>query len=116
MATFDVAAGLEPPRVLAPPARHVAAVVIGNALEFYDFLTYAFFAAQIGRTFFPSDNPVSSLLAALATFGAGFVTRPIGAFFIGRMADRIGRKPAMLLSFGMMGVAMAGIGLTPSFS
>ncbi|MDZ4370908.1 MAG: MFS transporter [Phenylobacterium sp.] len=99
-----------------PPARNVAAVVSGNALEFYDFLTYAYFAVQIGRTFFPSDDPTISLLASLATFGAGFLTRPLGALVIGRMADRVGRKPAMLLSFGLMGVAMLGIAATPSYA
>src|SRR5580704_13204364 len=89
--------------------RHVAAVVAGNALEFYDFLTYAFFAVYIGKTFFPSNVPSASLLAALATFGAGFVTRPIGAWVIGKMGDRVGRKPAMILSFSLMGVAIAGL-------
>ena len=73
-------------------------MVTGNAIEFYDFVTYAFFAAQIGRTFFPSDTPGTSLLASLATLGAGFLTRPLGAWVIGRYADRAGRKPAMLLS------------------
>src|SRR5580704_18728224 len=96
-------------------ARHVAAVTAGNALEFYDFLTYAFFAAQIGRTFFPSADAAGSLLASLATFGAGFLMRPVGALTIGRLADRIGRKPAMLLSFMLMGVAMMGLALTPSY-
>jgi MFS transporter, MHS family, citrate/tricarballylate:H+ symporter len=96
-------------------ARHVAAVTAGNALEFYDFLTYAFFAAQIGRTFFPSADAAGSLLASLATFGAGFLMRPVGALTIGRLADRFGRKPAMLLSFTLMGVAMTGLALTPSY-
>src|SRR5580704_2114295 len=91
------------------PVRHVAAVVAGNALEFYDFLTYAFFAVYIGKTFFPSNVPSASLLASLATFGAGFVTRPIGAWVIGKMGDRVGRKPAMILSFSLMGVAIAGL-------
>jgi MFS transporter, MHS family, citrate/tricarballylate:H+ symporter len=98
-----------------PPARNVAAVVSGNALEFYDFLTYAYFAVQIGRTFFPSHDPTASLLASLATFGAGFLTRPLGALVIGRMADRVGRKPAMLLSFSLMGASMLGIAVTPSY-
>lgn len=96
-------------------ARHVAAVTAGNALEFYDFLTYAFFAAQIGRTFFPSADAADSLLASLATFGAGFLMRPVGALTIGRLADRVGRKPAMLLSFALMGVAMFGLALTPGY-
>jgi len=108
--------GLAPtPLGQALKARHVAAVTAGNALEFYDFLTYAFFAAQIGRTFFPSHDAAGSLLASLATFGAGFLMRPVGALTIGRLADRIGRKPAMLLSFALMGVAMLGLALTPSY-
>jgi len=98
------------------PARQVVAVVTGNAIEFYDFVTYAFFAAQIGRTFFPSDTPGASLLASLATFGAGFVTRPLGAWVIGRYADRAGRKPAMLLSFWLMGIAVLGLPLVPAYA
>ncbi|MGA0586321.1 MFS transporter [Dyella sp. KRB-257] len=96
--------------------RQVAAVAVGNAIEFYDFVTYAFFATQIGRTFFPSDEPGASLLASLATFGAGFLTRPLGAWVIGRMGDRRGRKPAMLLSFGLIGVAVIGLPLVPSYA
>lgn len=95
--------------------RHVVAVIIGNALEFYDFLVYALFALQIGRSFFPARSPSSSLLLSLATFGAGFLTRPLGGLVIGRMADRVGRRPAMLLSFALMGLGMAGLALTPSF-
>ena len=98
------------------PARQIAAVVAGNAIEFYDFVTYSFFAVQIGRTFFPSDTPGTSLLASLATFGAGFLTRPLGAFVIGRYADRAGRKPAMLLSFWLMGIAVIGLPLVPSYA
>jgi MFS family permease len=92
----------------------IAAVAAGNALEFYDFLTYGFFAAQIGRAFFPSSDPTASLLAALATFGVGFLMRPVGAAALGQVADRAGRKPAMLLSFLLMGLSMAGMALIPS--
>jgi MHS family citrate/tricarballylate:H+ symporter-like MFS transporter len=99
-----------------PTGKQVAAVLVGNALSFYDFLTYAFFAAQIGRTFFPSDSAAGSLLASLAAFGAGFLMRPVGAWVIGRMGDRLGRKPAMILSFALMGVAVAGLSLTPSYA
>lgn len=100
----------------ALPTRQLAAVCVGNALEFYDFVTYAFFAAQIGRTFFPSQERDLSLLASLATFGAGFLTRPLGAWVIGRMGDRRGRKPAMLLSFTLIGIASLGLPLTPSYA
>lgn len=99
-----------------PTGKQVAAVLVGNALSFYDFLTYAFFAAQIGRTFFPSQSPVGSLLASLAAFGAGFLMRPVGAWVIGRMGDRVGRKPAMILSFALMGAAVGGLALTPSYA
>src|SRR4051812_36837504 len=99
-----------------PPNSHVAAVVVGNSLEFYDFLTFSFFAAQIGRTFFPSTDPIVSLLASLATFWVGFFTRPVGAIVIGRMADKFGRRPAMFLSFALMGAAMIGLAITPSYA
>jgi MFS transporter, MHS family, citrate/tricarballylate:H+ symporter len=75
-------------------AAQIGAVAAGNALEFYDFVTYAFFATQIGRALFPGDAS-HSLLFSLATFGVGFLTRPLGGLLIGRMADRKGRKPAM---------------------
>jgi MFS family permease len=88
------------------PLGRVAAVVAGNALEFYDFLTYAFFAVQIGQCFFPASTPGGSLLPTLAVFGAGFLTRPLGAIVIGGLADRVGRRPMMLVSFSLMGLAI----------
>src|SRR5215475_8542649 len=96
--------------------RQAFAIAVGNGLEFYDFVTYAFFASQIGRTFFPSDTPGLSLLASLATFGVGFLTRPLGALVIGRFADRRGRKPAMLLSLSLIGAAVIGLALVPSYA
>ena len=96
--------------------RQVLAVVVGNCLEYYDFVTFAFFASQIGRTFFPSNTAGVSLLASLATFGVGFLMRPLGAFFIGRFGDRAGRKPAMLLSFTLIGVGVVGLPLIPSYA
>ena len=98
------------------PAHHVLAVVIGNGLEFYDFLCYAIFAVYIGETFFPARDPSTSLLLSLATFGIGFVTRPIGGIVLGGLGDRIGRKPVMLLSFVLMGAGMLGVALTPSYA
>jgi MFS family permease len=101
---------------IALKKRHVAAAVIGNALEFYDFTTYAYFALQIGRTFFPSHDPFVSLMATLVTFGAGFIMRPVGSFVIGRYGDRAGRKPAMILSFALMGGGVLALALTPSYA
>jgi len=96
--------------------RHVAAAVVGNALEFYDFTTFALFATQVGRAFFPSHDPFVSLMASLATFWLGFVGRPIGAVVLGRIADRVGRKPALLLSFSLMGVGLIGLSLIPPYA
>src|SRR5580698_2331272 len=95
--------------------RAIFGATIGNMLEFYDFITYSFFAIQIGHTFFPSDSQFASLMLSLATFGAGFVTRPIGAVVIGSYSDRAGRRPAMVLSFAMMGTAIIVLALTPSY-
>jgi MFS family permease len=94
----------------------VFVVGIGNALEFYDFLTYSYFAIQIGHCFFPSTQTSHGLLFSLATFGVGFFTRPLGAIVIGRIGDRVGRKPAMVLSFALMGTGITGLALTPSYA
>jgi MFS transporter, MHS family, citrate/tricarballylate:H+ symporter len=95
--------------------RAAFAATIGNMLEFYDFITYSFFAIQIGHTFFPSQSEFSSLMLSLATFGAGFITRPIGGIVLGIYSDRVGRRPAMLLSFALMGAAILTLSLTPSY-
>ena len=94
----------------------VAATVAGNALEFYDFVTYAFFAVYIGKAFFPAATPFTSLLLSVGVFGVGFVSRPLGGVLIGRYADRAGRKPAMLLTIGLITLGTLGLAVTPSFA
>ena len=94
----------------------LAAVMAGNGLEFYDFLIFGFFAVQIGAVFFPSQDDTTRLLQTLAIFGVGFLTRPLGGVVIGPLGDRIGRKPAMLFCFGLMGFSILGMALTPSFA
>ncbi len=96
--------------------RHIVAATIGNALEFYDFLIYALFAIQIGRALFPASSAYASLMLSLAAFGAGFLTRPIGAVVLGTYADRVGRKPAMLLSLTLIGISIAVMALIPSYA
>lgn len=96
--------------------RHVAAVTIGNALEFYDFLTYAFFSIQIGHAFFPAQSAYGSLMLSLATFGAGFITRPVGAMVIGAYADRVGRRPAMMLCFVLIGCSIVAMASIPTYA
>ncbi|SFQ07738.1 Predicted arabinose efflux permease, MFS family [Bradyrhizobium sp. Ghvi] len=88
---------------------------IGNILEFYDFGTYSFFAIQIGQAFFPATDSFASLMLSLATFGTGFLTRPIGAIVLGSYSDRAGRRPAMTASFTMMSVAVLLLAMTPSY-
>ena len=115
----DIAAGQEAAGAAAHaqvPTRQVAAAVVGNALEFYDFTTYALFAAELGRTFFPSHTAFESLMMSLLTFAVGFVGRPVGAIVIGRIGDKVGRKPAMLLSFSLMGLGMLGLVLIPPYA
>jgi len=109
----EVGTGPDQPRL---KSRHVAAATIGNALEFYDFLTYAFFSIQIGHAFFPTQSAYGSLMLSLATFGAGFVTRPIGALVIGAYADRAGRRAAMMLCFIMIGCSIVAMALIPTYA
>ena len=96
--------------------RVIAATVAGNALEFYDFITYAFFAVYIGKAFFPAATPLNSLLLSVGVFGVGFVFRPLGSIVIGRYADRAGRRPAMLLTIALITAGTAGLALTPSYA
>jgi MFS family permease len=94
----------------------VAAAVAGNALEFYDFVIYAYFAVYIGKTFFPVHGEFGSLLAAVATFGVGFFTRPLGGVLIGAFADKTGRKPAMILTVALITIGTLGLAATPSYA
>jgi MFS transporter, MHS family, citrate/tricarballylate:H+ symporter len=98
------------------PLKQIFAIAAGNALSFYDFVCYSFFAIQIAHTFFPMKDKTTSLLFSLATFGVGFFTRPLGGLIIGAMGDRIGRKPAMMFSFALMGLGLVGISLTPGYA
>jgi MFS family permease len=104
------------PKPVLSPLGAIVAATVGNALEFYDFITYTFFAIQIGHAFFPTKSAYGSLMLSLATFGAGFVTRPIGGIVIGSFSDRAGRRPAMMLSFTLMGAAIVTMALIPPYS
>jgi len=94
----------------------IAGAVMGIALEVYDFTTYAYFATAIGQAFFPGSTPYESLMLSLGTFGAGFLSRPVGALVIGAFADRVGRRPALVLSFVLMGVGVLASALTPGYA
>jgi MFS transporter, MHS family, proline/betaine transporter len=100
----------------APKPLRVAAAVIGNALEWYDFIVFGFFAVVIARLFFPAESQYASLLLTTATFGVGFFTRPVGGILLGLYADRHGRKASMLLIIGLMTLAIAMIGFAPTYA
>jgi MFS family permease len=107
------------PTADAPPRQiriAVGAVAVGNALEVYDFIIFGYFALQIGAAFFPSHSTYASLMGSLATFAVGFVGRPFGAHWLGRHADRHGRKPALMWTMVMMGIGIAGVSLTPGYA
>jgi MHS family proline/betaine transporter-like MFS transporter len=98
------------------PLNVLLAVSFGNMLEWYDFAVYGFLAPVIAQTIFPSRDRTASLLLSVGAFGVGFLTRPIGAVAFGAIADRTGRKSALLLTFGLMGSATFAIGLIPSYA
>ena len=102
----------------APRTRRsaVVAALVGNYLEFSDFLAFALFAVPIGRAFFPAANPEGSLLLSLATFGIGFLTRPLGGLVLGAYADRAGRRAGMMLSLVLMALGSAALAVMPPYA
>ncbi|WP_240766804.1 MFS transporter [Paraburkholderia flava] len=102
---------------LSRQAKRVIVVsTIGNALEWFDFLVYGFFASIIARQFFPPGNPAAAMLATWATFGVGFLTRPLGGIIIGAISDRAGRKAALSLTILLMAVGLICIALAPTYA
>ncbi|WP_448586981.1 MFS transporter [Thermaurantiacus sp.] len=94
----------------------ITASALGTVFEWYDFFLYGILATLIGRLFFPADNPTAALLASLATFGAGFAVRPLGAMLFGHFGDRIGRKYTFLVTISLMGGATVLIGVLPTYA
>src|SRR6202453_13669 len=89
---------------------------IGSALEYYDFFIYASAAALVfPQIFFPSGNPTVAIVASLATYGVGYVARPIGAFFLGHWGDTHGRKTVLLVCMFLMGFATMAVGFLPTY-
>jgi MFS family permease len=96
--------------------RLIAARTIGNALEFYDFVVFSFFARTIGQLFFPSGDQTVQLLSAFATYGVGFFLRPLGGVILGAYADHVGRKRTTVLSLMLMALGTAMIGIAPTYA
>jgi MHS family proline/betaine transporter-like MFS transporter len=102
------------PASLSP--RLVAAGIVGNILEWYDFAIYGYFAQVIGEHFFPSDNPATSVIAAFGAFAAGFLMRPLGGVVFGHIADRMGRKAALTASVLAMAIPTFLFGVLPDYA
>ncbi len=96
--------------------QQIAAAIIGNALEWYDFTVFGFFTPIVASMFFPASSEYGSLLLTTASFGVGFVVRPLGGIFIGVIADRLGRRVAMQLIILMMAIATAMIAFAPTYA
>ncbi|MCW3767054.1 MFS transporter [Paenarthrobacter sp. PAE-2] len=101
-------------RKKAKKATGVAA--FGTFIEYYDFSVYGYVAATLATVFFPSDDPLMSLLNTLLVFGSAFVVRPLGAVFFGRLGDRKGRRYSLIASISLMGAAATLTGLLPGYA
>lgn len=94
----------------------VAAAIAGNTLEWFDFTVYGLFSIYIAKAFFPAGSELASLLLTLATYGVGFVLRPIGALMLGQYADRAGRRAALTLIILLMLIGSAIIAFAPTYA
>ena len=103
--------------VSRPNRRMLASCFLGTTIEWYDFLIYGFLAPLVfGRLFFPSFEPLVRTIAVFGVFAIGFAARPIGGLVFGHFGDRIGRKPIMVATLTLVGVATTAIGLTPTYA
>lgn len=96
--------------------RATAAAAFGTFVEYYDFAVFGYIAVTVSLLFFPNDNPTAGLVNTMLVFGAAFVVRPLGAIFFGHLADRRGRRTALLASITLMCVAAGGTGLLPTYA
>lgn len=97
-------------------ALKILRVASGNFLEQYDFFVYGFYATYIAKAFFPTGNPVASIMLSLATFGIGFLMRPVGAIVLGAYIDRVGRRRGLIVTLGIMAIGTLTITFTPDYS
>ena len=98
------------------PGKAALASWIGSVLEYYDFFIYGTAAALVfGKVFFPESDPATATLLSFATYGVGYVARPIGAFFMGHIGDKYGRKRVLVLTVSLMGTATFLVGCLPSY-
>ena len=95
--------------------RSVIRVTSGNFLEMYDFFVFGYYAAAIGKVFFPADSDFASLMASLMTFGVGFLMRPLGAIVLGAYIDQHGRRAGLLLTLALMSVGTLTMAFVPGY-
>lgn len=103
-------------RLIRPKHKIIAAGIIGNVIEYYDFALIGFLAVMMGQLFFPSGDPFLSLLGSFGAFAAGMVMRPVGALVFGHIGDRIGRRFALMSSLALMALPTFLIGFLPTYA
>jgi MFS family permease len=94
----------------------VVRVATGNFLEMYDFFVFGYYAAAIGRTFFPKSSEFASLMLSFATFGVGFLIRPLGAIVLGAYMDRRGRRAGLMLTLALMSIGTLSVACVPGYA
>lgn len=104
------------PAIRRAQTKSIIIVSSGNFLEMYDFMVFGYYATWIGRAFFPTRNEFVSLMLAFATFGAGFLMRPVGALLLGAYIDKHGRRAGLLLALTLMAIGTASIALMPGYT
>src|SRR5260370_29203390 len=108
--------GTDEPQGRKTPGKAALASWIGSALEYYDFFIYGTGAALVfSKIFFPASHPATGPLLALATFGVGYVARPVGAFFLGHIGDKFGRKRVLVFTLLLMGASTFLVGCLPTY-
>lgn len=109
----------DPDPVVEPPSsslrRVITSAALGQFVEWYDFVIYAYSAVIIARLFFPSEDPVAGVLAVFGVYAVGFLMRPLGGIVFGILGDRMGRRQLLVIVIVTMGAATMGIGLLPTY-
>src|SRR5215468_2342520 len=111
-----MASGAVAPNAAPSLRRMIVAAMIGNVLEWFDFVVYGFFAVTIAEVFFPTHDPTVSLLVTWGAFGLAYFVRPLGAIVVGSYTDRAGRKAGLLLSISLMMIGTTLMALTPGYA
>lgn len=98
-----------------PAGKGVAAVSLGNALAYYDLIIFSVMAVQISRAIFPQGDELVALMQTFSLVGVAYLARPIGALVLGRLADRSGRRKALMVAFSLSGIAVVGQAMVPTY-